>query len=188
MKLSLIRHGKTEANKKRLYCGQSDISLSEQGRQEIVALKETVLYPNADMYISSGLARATETLRILYDKEPDVIMHDFMEINFGDFEMKSYDELKTMPDYQNWINNIETAACPNGESKIVFENRVKNGLNKLSELSIDSAIVVCHGGVISTIMEHFFPSNNNIYEWQPIFGRGYTLELNKEKALSITEI
>jgi len=188
MKLSLIRHGKTEANKKRLYCGQSDISLSEQGRQEIVTLKETVLYTNADIYISSGLARATETLRILYSKEPDVIMHDFMEINFGDFEMKSHDQLKTIPEYQNWIDNIETATCPNGESKIVFENRVKNGLNKLNELNTASVVVVCHGGVISTIIEHFFPGQKNIYGWQPNFGRGYTLELNKEKALSITEI
>lgn len=36
MKLILIRHGKTEANEKHLYCGSTDVSLSESGIKELI--------------------------------------------------------------------------------------------------------------------------------------------------------
>ena len=32
MSIYLIRHGKTEANEKHLYCGSTDLPLSEKGR------------------------------------------------------------------------------------------------------------------------------------------------------------
>ena len=35
MTVYLIRHGKTEANEKRLYCGSTDLPLSEKGREEL---------------------------------------------------------------------------------------------------------------------------------------------------------
>ena len=39
MTVYLIRHGKTEANEKRLYCGSADLSLSEQGREELQKMR-----------------------------------------------------------------------------------------------------------------------------------------------------
>ena len=35
MIIYLIRHGRTEANEKWLYCGSTDLSLSEKGREEL---------------------------------------------------------------------------------------------------------------------------------------------------------
>ena len=35
MTIYLIRHGKTLANERKLYCGSTDLSLSEQGREEL---------------------------------------------------------------------------------------------------------------------------------------------------------
>ena len=35
MTIYLIRHGKTLANERRLYCGSTELSLSEQGREEL---------------------------------------------------------------------------------------------------------------------------------------------------------
>ena len=35
MSIYLIRHGRTEANEKWLYCGSTDLSLSEKGRKEL---------------------------------------------------------------------------------------------------------------------------------------------------------
>ena len=42
----LIRHGSTEANERHLYCGASDLPLSERGRRELEVLKP--LYPAAE--------------------------------------------------------------------------------------------------------------------------------------------
>jgi alpha-ribazole phosphatase len=180
VKLHLIRHGKTEANEKRLYCGHTDIPLSEQGRMEIISLKETIMYPKADVYITSGLVRTSETMSLIYERGPDIVMNEFMEMNFGAFEMHSYEDLKDKPEYQYWIDNIETAACPEGESRVTFEKRIFDGLDKLFKIKKDSFAVICHGGVIVSVMERFFPGQKNFYEWQPGFGRGYTIEICRE--------
>jgi len=180
MKLILIRHGMTEASEKRLYCGRTDLPLSEQGRQGLAALKETIIYPTADVYISSGLIRASETLRLLYDLEPGMIMDELREIDFGKFELKSYDDLKSKPEYQQWING---GLCPCGESRDAFESRVTAGLDKLLNSGVESIAVICHGGVIVLIMERLFPCRKNFYEWQPGFGRGYSLDISPEREL-----
>ncbi|HCC36247.1 MAG TPA: histidine phosphatase family protein [Treponema sp.] len=179
MRVSIIRHGMTRANEKRLYCGFTDLPLSEQGKQNLTALRKFVIYPeeNRAAYITSGLLRTTETLQILYDRKPDFIMEEFKELNFGEFEMKSYDELKNIPEYQKWINGGNGAACPGGESRNDLEKRVKSGLDKLAYTQIDDAVIISHGGVISVIMETLFPGIKNFYEWQPDFGRGYTLDI-----------
>ena len=182
MKVSIIRHGMTEANEKRLYCGRTDVPLGEHGRLSLAALKETVAYPSAEIYISSGLSRADESLRILYDREPDSIIEEFMEMDFGDFEMKSYDELKDKPEYQRWTGDIDNVSCPHGESKVDFNSRVMIGLTKLSDMKVGSAVVITHGGVIVSIMERLFPGKKNFYGWQPGLGRGYTLDISLESA------
>lgn len=188
MKVSIIRHGMTEANERRLYCGYTDLPLSEQGKRSLVTLKEIVVYPTAAMYTTSGLTRTSETLRILYGRKPDVIIEEFREMDFGEFEMKSYDDLKNKPEYQNWINDENSAACHRGESRDIFENRVIAGLNKLSVMGIESFVVVCHGGVIVSIMERLFPGQKNFYEWQPGFGRGYTIDIFQGSAALISEV
>ena len=59
--IHIIRHGRTDANERRLYCGSTDISLSEDGTREILALKGKGIYPEAELYISSGMKRSVET-------------------------------------------------------------------------------------------------------------------------------
>ena len=188
MRVSILRHGATEANEKRLYCGRTDVPLSEYGRHNLAALKKTVAYPSAVIYITSGLSRADESLRILYDREPDAVITEFMEMDFGDFEMKSYDELKDDPEYRRWIGDVDNRACTGGESKAGFNNRVTAGLDRLRGMGAGSAVVICHGGVIVSVLERFFPGQKNFYEWQPEPGRGYTLDIFSETAASISEI
>ncbi|MFA9462889.1 MAG: histidine phosphatase family protein [Velocimicrobium sp.] len=182
MKLYLLRHGKTEANKQRLYCGQTDIGLCREGREELLKQKETIVYPKADIYIVTGLKRTRETLEILYKDQPCVCMTEWNEMNFGSFEMKSYEELRDRAAYQNWIQNIEKNPCPMGESQRQFKDRIQTGLKQLEELFREendrSVLAITHGGVISEIMEKFFPNQKNFYEWQPSFGRGYFVDIN----------
>lgn len=176
MKIHLIRHGKTIANEKRLYCGFTDIPLSEKGILELEYLEKEIDYPTGDLLIATTLSRTSQTIKFLYGKKPDLLISGLNEFNFGSFEMKSYDELKGNSLYINWIENYEEAACPNGESKKIFTERVEMAFNTLIKRSEDSLVVVCHGGVIATIMELLFPKQKNFYEWQPACGRGYTLD------------
>ena len=178
--IHLIRHGKTIANEKRLYCGQTDLPLSEKGADEIMLLKNEGTYPAADMFFTSGLLRTEQIVDIIYGKVHKKAIPDISEYKFGVFEMKSYEELKEQEDYQAWITD-ETGdfQCPNGESKNQFNKRIVNGFNNILEevrqIENCSAFVSCHGGTIACIMEYLYPNTQNFYEWQPKPGRGYTL-------------
>jgi alpha-ribazole phosphatase len=180
MELHLIRHGKTLANEQKLYCGQTDLPLSITGEEEIAMLKSQGIYPPAaDIFFTSGLLRAEQTLDIIYGNVPRKAICDIAEFKFGLFEMKSYEELKEREDFKTWIND-ETGdyQCPCGESKKQFEQRVVDGfngiLNFITQINVGSAFAVCHGGTIACIMEYLCPNTRNFYEWQPEPGRGYT--------------
>lgn len=183
--LSLIRHGKTEANEKHLYCGKSDISLSENGITELRKVKNSINYPEGISFFSSGAKRANETLEILYPKKIYSEIKEFWEYDFGDFEMKRYEMLKESKEYISWITDKGgQVSCPNGESKIQYRERIKEAFNNLVEKcykeSISKAVLVCHGGTIGTILEIFYDSSKSFYEYQPSCGRGYTLTLEKK--------
>jgi len=192
MEIHLIRHGKTVANEQKLYCGTTDLPLSEAGIAELRHLKERGIYPkSADLYYTSGLLRAEQTLDLLYDSVKRSVMPALAEFNFGDFEMKSYETLKERHDYQVWIaDNTGLVACPNGDNRQEFIRRCTQGYAQV-ELNARNALnsfVVCHGGVIACIMEFLFPTTHNFYEWQPEPGHGYTITRTKSNLKSYKKI
>jgi len=180
MHIHLIRHGKTAANEQRLYCGATDIPLSADGIAELLELKQQRIYPGAVMFFTSGMMRTDQTLDTLYGAVDREHMPEFAEFDFGIFEMKSYETLKADPNYQAWITD-ETGlvSCPNGENRNAFTRRVVRGCKLLTKKTND-VIVVCHGGVIVTIMDYIFPNQKNFYEWQPKPGRGYTITITPD--------
>ena len=173
MTVSFIRHGKTIANEKRLYCGHTDLDLSDAGKTELYKLKDIITYPTGEVFATSGLKRAVSTLHVLYGEVESIKIPELMEYNFGDFEMKSHEELEYEQSYIDWIES-ENTRCPNGESRLEFYERVYTGLNKLKTIS-KTVVCICHGGVIAVLMEALFPGKKGFYEWQPQFGRGYTV-------------
>ena len=180
MTIYLIRHGKTEANEKHLYCGSTDLPLSETGKAEL----QTLHYDIKNVrFITSGMKRTNETLRILFGDVPFDTDPRFREIDFGDFEMHSYEELKDDPDYQAWITGDNTSNVPpNGESGVQMTKRV---LRAFSEIREDTCIIT-HGGCIAAIMEHLFPDESKSrYEWQPKSGCGYIVMGDRFKELSV---
>lgn len=191
----LFRHGRTLANEKKLYCGKSDLPLSPRGEAELLKKKLTFFYPDIShcTIFTSGLMRTIQTLKTLYPESSDlaIVEKGFQEINFGDFEMKSYDELKENPDYQKWLReevdriflrSTESSGnpCPNGESWGQMNERVLVSLEKILN-NERSVAIFTHGGPISAIMTHFFPDERkSLYEWQPDFGEGYKITIDEK--------
>ena len=178
MTIYLIRHGKTAANERRLYCGSTDLPLSEHGRAELKELHYDIRNVH---FLTSGMRRANETLELLfgaasYDTDPR-----FREVDFGAFEMRGYEELKDDPAYQAWITgDNERNIPPGGESGEQMTLRV---LAAFSELREDTCIVT-HGGVIAAIMAQLFPeAGKHRYQWQPKNGHGYIIEDKKYSEL-----
>ena len=181
MILVLIRHGRTAANEKHLYCGSTDIILSEAGRTELEVLKGIQKYPDISgiRIITSGKKRCNETLTVLFGDVPFEEDPDLSEMDFGAFEMRSYEEMKNDPDYIAWITgDNESNVAPGGESGTRMTERVHRSLRRLIDKGED-ALVVTHGGVIAAIMAELFPEENkNRYEWQPEPGKGYVIDVS----------
>ena len=179
MKIHFLRHGVTIANEQMFYYGATDIPVCPRGVDELKRLKRETVLPDADFYATSGLYRTKQTLFLLYDKEPMLEIPELNEFNFGDFEMKNYDQLRDDPEFIRWISDGDDAKCPNGESNNQFVSRVKRGLEIVTNIKAESIVVVSHGGVIASLMEVLFPKvRGNYYDWVPDCGRGYTVDFN----------
>ena len=170
MTIYLIRHGKTEANERHLYCGSTDLPLSETGTAELKSFRYSIKNVR---FLTSGMKRTNETLKVLfgdvgYDTDPR-----FREVDFGVFEMHGYEELKDNPAYQTWLTgDNEANVPPEGESGVQMCERV---LAALAEICEDTCIIT-HGGVIAAVMAHLFPEENkNRYQWQPKPGCGFRI-------------
>ena len=170
MTIYLIRHGKTEANEKHLYCGSTDLSLSVAGREELQNIRYDIKNVR---FITSGMKRTNETLQMLFGDVPHEVEPRFREVDFGIFEMHSYDQLKDTEEYQAWLaGDNEINVPPKGESGEQMKARV---LEALSEIKDDTCIIT-HGGVIASIMECLFSNEGkNRYQWQPKPGCGYAI-------------
>ncbi len=233
----LFRHGKTEANEKHLYCGKTDLPLSQKGEAELRAKRQAAsslnaqtasggisIYPDIShcKVFTSGLKRTSQSIGILYPKiasaskigqtqaensantsknesfspvgDGTAFIEEpaFQEIDFGDFEMKSYEELKNDERYKAWVerevdriqNVHQTEAenpCPNGESWLQMKNRVLSSLENALK-NYRSVAIFTHGGPISAIMAYFFPNEGkSMYEWQSDFGEGYKITVSENR-------
>lgn len=178
MTIYLIRHGKTIANEKHLYCGSTDLPLSNAGREELQGFHYDI---QNIRFITSGMKRTNETLHILFGDVPYEVDSRFREVDFGIFEMQSFDQLKDSPEYQVWLTgDNDVNIPPNGESGAQMKERVLAAFSGIKE----DTCIITHGGVIAAIMEHMFPNENkNRYEWQPRNGCGYIISENRFKVI-----
>ena len=173
MTVYLIRHGKTLANEGHLYCGSTDLPLSPGGIEELGRLAYRM--PKA-RFITSGMLRTEQTLERLFGLVPHIRDSRFREVDFGIFEMKSYETLKDTPAYQAWITGDNRANVPpGGESGQAMAKRVLEAFSQVQASGQDT-VIVTHGGVIAEIMARLFPEEGkNRYQWQPENGKGYAI-------------
>ena len=170
MSIYLIRHGKTAANERRLYCGSTDLPLSEAGAAELRQLRYAIA---PERFVTSGMKRTEETLKLLFGDVPFAVDVRFREMDFGDFEMRGYEELKDDPAYQAWISgDNEANVPPHGESGAQMTRRALEAFREIP----DGTAVIAHGGVIAAIMASVFPGEGkHRYQWQPRNGHGYEI-------------
>lgn len=169
----LIRHGQTEANLHHLYCGSTDLPLCPAGIRTLQGLHYRL--PPV-RFVTSGMKRTEQTLALLFGDVPHGQNAAFREIDFGKFEMHSYDQLKDDPDYIAWISgDNERNVPPGGECGEEMTRRVLAAFRQLQRENIPTALIT-HGGVIAAIMEHEFPDEKKSrYQWQPEPGHGYEI-------------
>ena len=184
MKLTLIRHGLTEGNVKRLYYGSTDIPLLPESIEKLREAGSKGGYPTASLYFTSGMLRTEQTFNALYGELDHGILAGMREIDFGDFEMRSYEELMHDEAYIKWISgDAEKDRVPNGESGVIVTERALNSLYDIINGNED-AVCITHGGVIGGLMSLWFPTENGRYAYTPEPGCGYSIEFEKGAPVS----
>ena len=176
MSVYLIRHGQTRGNLEGRYIGcKTDEPLCEQGEARLSAL----CMPKVSRVFVSPMRRCIQSAQILFPGAETVIVNNFRECDFGDFEGKNYAELNGDPSYQAWIDSGGELPFPNGESRKQFAERCVCAFEKLALLSSEEdCAIVAHGGTIMAIMEEYAKPKGGYFDYQVKCGEGFALEPN----------
>ncbi len=165
----LLRHGQTQGNLERRYIGATDQPLCPQG---IAALAGKRF--RADRLFVSPLLRCRQTAELLFPGQTQQIIPDLRECSFGDFEGRTYEELKNDPAYRSWLDTGGRETPPNGESKPEQQARSVRAFQAALAAcgQEETAALVVHGGTIMCLLEALEPSHQ-FYAWQCAAGRSF---------------
>ncbi len=171
-KIIMIRHGFSISNDKKLFTGQTDIELTDKGREQARLCGEYFKIYNVctacavertekiwdmgidrvDAIYSSDLSRAYDTaLEVGRVLETDVEKREELrEIYAGTWELMPFVEIdeKYPEAYSVWKNDIGHATCTLGESVADLAERIEREVR---------AIAVMHDGGTVVIVTHATP-------------------------------
>lgn len=154
-KIFLIRHGQTEGNARKQYCGLLDMELNAQGCLQVEKLSRRLEKETIHRIYASDRKRAVQSARIIFKGRRINKVSELKEINFGIFEGKSHQEIResNADIYEKWLNDPYNTLVPEGESLMDFQARVTRALEKIILANSNkTTAVVCHGGTISIIL------------------------------------
>lgn len=188
LKVIFIRHGATAGNVQKRYIGSTDEALCKEGVEKLQKLKDSSVYPVANLVFMSPMKRCRQTAEILYPSHTYHSVEDLSECDFGEFENKSYIDLQGNNEYEKWVKSGGTLPFPCGENMQEFKHRcVRAFLQVMKETEAkyenkDASIAfVVHGGTIMAIMECLGIPQKGYFEWQIGNAEGIVCEYEEER-------
>lgn len=186
--LFLVRHGITDWNQEKRYLGHTDRPVIKNELHQLAEVKKEVEKHDFDSIFTSDLRRCKETLEYLNIPAPFAIDSRLREIDFGDWEGKTYHDLKDVKAYRDWIDDWETGSIPNGENAYIFKSRIDSFLHDLFRQKMEHPsngkeriLLMTHGGVIRYIVSKYVASKT-FWEFSISHGQGVLLTMQyKEK-------
>ena len=188
MKILLIRHGETIANKTQLVLGTSDVPLTDLGRRQAKAAAQKIssMEPLPNLLFSSPYYRAKETagyISKLTDLNP-IYVDGLKEMNSGDMEgIKASEMNDKYPEYMSrWRRDHSTARPPGGETLGEVHTRAwKSILEIFNDYDEDLIAVVAHLFPIQGIICNVLGMHSNDFEKLAInLGSISSIEIEKD--------
>lgn len=154
-RLYLVRHGKVDAPG--IFYGQLDVSLSEQGRQQLQAVAVALAGEDLEAVYSSDLRRTVEGARQVAEPHGIEVQPDeaFREMHLGVLEGLRWDELpKRHPEFAHKrYRDMCDFAFPGGETMRQVEARVLPALQRLRRRHPKGSVVlVAHNSVNRVVL------------------------------------
>ena len=173
MKIYVIRHGETDANKNGILQGSSDWPLNEFGIQLAEITGEKMKGIKFDACISSPLSRAKQTAEIILNNSGNSnieIQYDdrIKELDMGIYEGKKFRRNEVeVPILKMLIFKWNAFFCgkfKGGESAFDCCKRTSSFLDDLSKKDYDTVLVTSHGAAITAMLNRF--NKNRLSFWQ----------------------
>src|SRR4051812_37350702 len=106
---------------------------------------------------SSPQPRARETVRPIAEARgaPVTILHEFDEIEFGEWEGLAFTQLDRdhAQGWRDWVERRSSAKVPGGETFPAVRDRAMAGVDRIAKLHPDGKVLVAsHGDVIKAIV------------------------------------
>lgn len=156
--VTVMRHLPTKGNMKRQYIGWTD--------EPIMPIEQPSFnrVDHVHVVYGSDLLRAKQSAALYFPNGTYVSDKRFRESHFGDWERKTYGQLKQDNAYRNWINNPYTFAPPNGEALDEVKSRV---FAAFSEVPIhkENLVIMTHGGPLRLLLTRFSPEQKDFWSW-----------------------
>lgn len=177
----LFRHGLTKGNLNAQYIGHTDLPLTTDSISALHSIKAKHHYPEVDAVFSSPLKRCKDSASIMFPKNNLLVIDDFIEYDFGEFEGLTAKELEGNEDFRSWLRGDMNTAAPFGESNGHFIERICSAFEKVVDGCIKTgtatAAIVGHAGVLMTILSCFGVPEAPMAHWQMDAGYGYKLRI-----------
>ncbi|WP_413730448.1 adenosylcobalamin/alpha-ribazole phosphatase [Sodalis sp. RH22] len=155
MRLYLVRHGETQANRDGVYCGVSDVVLTPKGRFQAHRVAWQLAEIPFGRVLTSRLRRSRETADIIRPGMPPEAWQEWDEMNFGAWELRHHRDLATQDPqrYAAWCDDWQHVAPPGGEGFQAFARRVGLAAARLREQDgADAILLVAHQGVLGVLL------------------------------------
>jgi broad specificity phosphatase PhoE len=195
MQIVLLRHGATDWNLQGRCQGSSDLELNEVGIRQAQSIATRLSREQIHAVYASKLKRAQQTAELVtrHHDLPVLIEDDFRELDHGELEGLTFNEIKqTFSEFlQRWRSEPAEIAVPGGERLVDVADRAWNGLTRIAARHEqgDTIVVVSHNFPILGIACRVTGTPLNQYRTFHIDPCGVTrLNRNGDAAWSLIQI
>lgn len=179
MNIYLIRHSITAGNLRHFYNGRTDDPLCPEG---VALARASGAYPGVERVFVSPLRRTQETAALLFPRAAQTVVPGLQEMDFGDFEGRSADQMAADAPYRAWVDGQCLGRCPGGESYDGFCGRARTAFEALArrERAAERLVLVVHGGTIRAVLSGFAAEPRTFFDWYAHNCRGFFARLRWE--------
>ena len=149
MKMYLVRHTKPDIPTGICY-GQSNLDVCESFEEERQRVERKLGQLPIGKIYSSPLLRCVRLAESFAGRYGHIRYDNRLkEMNFGDWEMKSWEKIMKLEVAGKWFKDFYNLAVPGGESFADLVERVREFyLEIASDPDQQDCLIICHGGVI----------------------------------------
>ena len=157
MRIILVRHGETDANKEGRFQGASDAPLNQTGLSQAYALGRRLSSKQLDAVYSSPQTRAMQTATPLAEAMnlPIQTVEDLRELDIGELDgLYGADLRERYPHVlEQWRINVGALTMPGGESIVGLQERTWNAILHIRDEHSEGTIaVISHNFAIQSIL------------------------------------